>query len=76
LVYSTCSMEAEENEEVVKEVFVELSGFQLRRAGTVISPLLADGVSIDAITGSDSALRTSPATTHTDGFYAAVIEHG
>jgi 16S rRNA (cytosine967-C5)-methyltransferase len=74
LVYSTCSMEAEENEEVVKEVLGELPGFQLRRAGAVIAPLLADGVSAEAITGSDGALRTSPATTHTDGFYAAVIE--
>jgi 16S rRNA (cytosine967-C5)-methyltransferase len=76
MVYSTCSMEAEENEEVVKEVLGELPGLQLRRAGPVIAPLLADGVSAEAITGSDGALRTSPATTHTDGFYAAVIERG
>jgi 16S rRNA (cytosine967-C5)-methyltransferase len=74
LVYSTCSMESEENEEVVKEVLGELPGFQLRRAGAEIAPLLADGVSAETITGADGALRTSPATTHTDGFYAAVIE--
>jgi 16S rRNA C967 or C1407 C5-methylase (RsmB/RsmF family) len=67
-------MESEENEEVVKEVLGELPGFQLRRAGAEIAPLLADGVSAETITGADGALRTSPATTHTDGFYAAVIE--
>ena len=32
--------------------------------------------SSDAITGADGALRTSPATTQTDGFYAALIERG
>jgi len=74
LVYSTCSMEAEENEQVVKEVLGECAGFQLRGAGTVIEPHLADGVSAEAITGSDGTMRTSPATTQTDGFYAALIE--
>jgi 16S rRNA (cytosine967-C5)-methyltransferase len=74
LVYSTCSMEAEENEEVVKEVLAESAEFRLRDAGTVIGPRLADGVSAETITGADGTMRTSPATTQTDGFYAAVIE--
>jgi 16S rRNA C967 or C1407 C5-methylase (RsmB/RsmF family) len=46
----------------------------LRDAGTVIGPRLADGVSAETITGADGTMRTSPATTQTDGFYAAVIE--
>jgi 16S rRNA (cytosine967-C5)-methyltransferase len=74
LVYSTCSMEAEENEEVVKEVLEKSEGFQLRDAAAVIAPRLVDGVSAKTITGADGTMRTSPATTQTDGFYAAVIE--
>jgi 16S rRNA (cytosine967-C5)-methyltransferase len=76
LVYSTCSMEAEENEEVVKEVLTESVGFRLRDAGTVIAPALANGISADTVTGADGTMRTSPATTQTDGFYAAVIGRG
>jgi 16S rRNA (cytosine967-C5)-methyltransferase len=74
LVYSTCSMEAEENEQVVKEALDECAGFRLSDARPAIAPQLADGVTAKAITGADGALRTSPATTQTDGFYAAVIE--
>jgi 16S rRNA (cytosine967-C5)-methyltransferase len=74
LVYSTCSMEAEENEEVVKDALGGFRGFRIYRAGLAMGPLLADGVSAEAITGADGTLRTSPATTQTDGFYAALIE--
>jgi 16S rRNA (cytosine967-C5)-methyltransferase len=76
LVYSTCSMEAEENEQVVKAALDECAGFRLSDARTAISSMLADSVSAEVITGADGALRTSPATTHTDGFYAAAIERG
>ena len=76
LVYSTCSMEAEENEQVVKAALDECAGCRLSDARTAISSMLADSVSAEVITGADGALRTSPATTHTDGFYAAAIERG
>ena len=76
LVYSTCSMEAEENEQVVRDALGGFRGFRICRAGEAMTPLLADGVSADAITGADGTLRTSPATTQTDGFYAALIECG
>jgi len=76
LVYSTCSMEPEENEQVVEEVLRNISGFQ-RNATADIEPGLQDKL----VPGSESAnlfdrggfFRTTPGPLETDGFFAAII---
>ena len=63
LVYSTCSIEREENEEVVRRFLEETTQFQ------VIEPNVPAGL----IT-SDGFVRTFPHRNGTDGFFAAALE--
>jgi 16S rRNA (cytosine967-C5)-methyltransferase len=63
LVYSTCSIEREENEEVVRRFLEETTLFQ------VIEPNAPAGL----IT-SDGFVRTFPHRNGTDGFFAAALE--
>lgn len=70
LVYSTCSLEPEENEQVIAEA---AAGF-----GRVSLADLLPGVPGLAETGEsivrDGALRTLPGVDRCDGFYAVVLE--
>ncbi len=69
LVYSTCSLEPEENEQVVEAVLAEVKGFR-RLAREELSnqfPALA------ALFDSRGYFHTDPATHPMDGFFAAVI---
>lgn len=74
LVYSTCSLEPEENEQVVSEV---LSAHPQFRCAPVQLPAnaLAAGVSPSQVIGADGLFRTFPPDHHTDGFFAATMEH-
>jgi 16S rRNA (cytosine967-C5)-methyltransferase len=63
IVYSTCSIEPEENEEVVSRFLERVTTFK------VIEPNAPHGL----ITG-DGYLRTFPHRDGTDGFFAAVLE--
>ncbi len=72
LLYSTCSLEPEENELVVREV---LSSEPQFRGETVKVPheILAAGVNSETLVGEDGAFHTFPPRHGTDGFFAALI---
>jgi len=77
LVYSTCSMEPEENEEVVAD---ELRGapsirrISAEKAVHTLAPHLARGVKAEKLFDAAGNFRTSPADYPTDGFFAALLE--
>jgi 16S rRNA (cytosine967-C5)-methyltransferase len=77
LVYSTCSIEPEENEYVVAEVLRETP--TVRRvpsseAAQALEPHLSPDTDPSALFASDGYFRTSPPAHHTDGFFAALLE--
>ncbi len=75
LVYSTCSLEAEENETVVREV-LSASGdaFQIVDPRDTIERFLQESVHAENLVGVDKFFRTFPSEHGTDGFFGAVIE--
>lgn len=68
LIYSTCSLEPEENLEVVKAATATGTHHTID-----LSDLLPPSVSAAAI---DGTLRTLPGTQPCDGFFAALLERG
>jgi 16S rRNA (cytosine967-C5)-methyltransferase len=80
LVYATCSLEPEENEQVVEEVLANAlpsgASFRIADGRAALHRHLRENVPVDALfgKGSDCFFRTFPPETHTDGFFAAVIE--
>jgi 16S rRNA (cytosine967-C5)-methyltransferase len=77
LVYSTCSLEPEENEQVVDEVLRGSSGLRLIGAERQLEELRSEGELLlsDVSRLMDGEfLRLLPGQYSTDGFFAAVIE--
>jgi 16S rRNA (cytosine967-C5)-methyltransferase len=77
-VYSTCSLEREENEDVVEEVLRDNPAYQLRDCRHQLQDLRAGGELVWNDLGSllsGNYLRTLPGVQPCDGFFAAVIEH-
>jgi 16S rRNA (cytosine967-C5)-methyltransferase len=77
IVYSTCSMEPEENEDVVSEVLASAPSIKRVTQDEVaksLAPHLAPGLDARTLVDNKGQFRTSPAAQRTDGFFAAVLE--
>jgi 16S rRNA (cytosine967-C5)-methyltransferase len=73
LLYSTCSLEPEENELVMNEVLAANPHFR-QEPVKIPRGILAAGVNASEVVGADGAFRTFPPMHHTDGFFAALIK--
>lgn len=74
LVYSTCSLEPEENEQVVAAVLREKPGCLLHDGRAALQPHLRPDADVNALFDAQGYFRTFPPRHATDGFFAAVIE--
>jgi len=74
LVYATCSLEPEENEQVVEEVLRDSAGVRQVDACDALRPHLAAGVDPALLADAAGWFRTFPPEHGTDGFVAAVLE--
>jgi 16S rRNA (cytosine967-C5)-methyltransferase len=77
LVYSTCSMEPEENERVVEEVLKKAAGVRLvarLAAAESLADRMVEGLQASSLFGNDGYFRTSPDVQRADGFFAAILE--
>jgi len=77
LVYSTCSLEREENRAVIEELLATVSGIRLLDCRSELQAMQERGElvsqDLDSITD-DGFLRTLPGVHPCDGFFAAMLE--
>jgi len=78
LIYSTCSLEKEENDDVVEQALAEEHAFHLLDCRAVLEDLKAQG-KLSHLEPSQLTrgryLRTIPGIQPCDGFFAAILEH-
>jgi 16S rRNA (cytosine967-C5)-methyltransferase len=77
LVYSTCSLEVEENEDVVAEALRSSSGVSrvpAKEGAHSISTHLAPGVDAKSLFDEMGQFHVVPGAHQTDGFFAALLE--
>jgi 16S rRNA (cytosine967-C5)-methyltransferase len=74
LVYGTCSLEPEENEQVVEALVARSGVLRPVEAKEALRPHLAPGISPETLFDERGFFRTFPVASRTDGFFAAVLE--
>ncbi|MGB8542031.1 MAG: 16S rRNA (cytosine(967)-C(5))-methyltransferase RsmB [Candidatus Acidiferrales bacterium] len=77
LVYSTCSLEPEENEELIAEALRDTPGATRvppTEAASSISPHLAERVEAKNLFDNAGQFHTMPGAYQTDGFFAALLQ--
>ncbi len=77
LVYSTCSMELEENEQVVREALTNaplIKRVARDEVAKSLAPHLIPGIDPQNLFDSNGQFSTSPGAHRTDGFFAAILE--
>ena len=74
LVYSTCSLEPEENEQVVAAALAVHSGARVVSAEVALAAHVRPGSEVHVLFDSQGYFRTLPWVHGTDGFFAAAIE--
>jgi 16S rRNA (cytosine967-C5)-methyltransferase len=73
LVYSTCSLEPEENEEVVEAALSEVQDWRIVSGRPALAPHLVNAASAERLFTREDFFRTLPPDHGTDGFFAAVL---
>jgi 16S rRNA (cytosine967-C5)-methyltransferase len=74
LVYSTCSLEPEENEQVVADVLSEDANVRTMDGVTTLPQHLHPDAETDSLFDSRRYFRTFPPESETDGFFAAALQ--